>query len=328
MQGWAREEIHSNTIAAGIDVAKAELVVALSAAAGVRRYGNDGPGRWRLLRELERLRGMGLSVRVGLEASGGYERQFVALARRHGFDTLVFQPGRVKAYARYLNRHAKTDTIDAGLIALAAAAYDGGIRSGDERLLPLAERLTFIEQIEDDIARLKTRRDGFTLAHLGASLEAEIKRLGRRRTAALAALRKALRQEPDLAARLDLVTSVEGIGERTGLCLIIRMPELGSLSREEAASLAGLAPFDNQTGQRDSERHIKGGRSRVRRSLYAAALPAAFRWNPALTALYKRLIAKGKKHQQALIACAHKLIIYANAVLQRQTPWAKTMPQS
>lgn len=328
MQGWAREELHSNTVAAGIDVAKAELVVALSSAAGAKRYGNDSPGRSRLLRDLERLRAMGSSVRIGLEASGGYERKLVALARRHGFETLVFQPGRIKAYARYLNRQAKTDPIDAGLIALATAAYDGDIRSGDERLAPLAERLTFIEQIEDDIARLKTRRDGFTLAVLGQGLDAEIKRLGRRRAAALGALRKALRQEPDLALRLDLVTSIEGIGERTGLCLVIRMPELGTVSREEAASLAGLAPFDNQSGKRDGERHIKGGRSRVRRSLYAAALPAAFQWNPALVALYKRLIAKGKKHQQALVACAHKLVIYANAVLHRNTPWTKSMPQT
>src|SRR6185312_125146 len=126
----------------------------------------------------------------------------------------------------------------------------------------------------------------------------------------------------DLAERLDLVLSIPGIGERTALALLIRMPELGQVSREEAAALAGLAPFDDDSGERKGQRHIAGGRSRLRRALYAAALPAAFRWNAALIQLYQRLIARGKKHQQALVACARKLIVYANAVVQRDAPWA------
>ena len=101
------------------------------------------------------------------------------------------------------------------------------------------------------------------------------------------------------------------------------MPELGHITREQAAALAGLAPFDDDTGQHKGERHIAGGRSRPRRSLFAAALPAAFRWNAALIALYQRLIAKGKPHKLALIACARKLLIYANAVLQRGSPWTQ-----
>jgi len=99
------------------------------------------------------------------------------------------------------------------------------------------------------------------------------------------------------------------------------MPELGTLTREEAAALAGLAPFPDDSGNRHGLRRIAGGRSRVRRSLYAAALPAAFRWNLALVALYRRLIAKGKPHKLALVACARKLLIFANVVLQRGTPW-------
>jgi transposase len=99
------------------------------------------------------------------------------------------------------------------------------------------------------------------------------------------------------------------------------MPELGHVSREQAAALAGLAPFDDDTGQSKGARHIAGGRSRVRRALFAAALPAAFRWNSALVTLYHRLIAKQKAHKLALIACARKLLIYANTVLQRGSPW-------
>jgi transposase len=99
------------------------------------------------------------------------------------------------------------------------------------------------------------------------------------------------------------------------------MPEIGTISREQAAALAGLAPFDDDSGKHKGERHIAGGRERLRRSLYAAALPASFRWNAALIALYRRLIARGKTHKLALVACARKLIIYANTIVHRGTPW-------
>ena len=99
------------------------------------------------------------------------------------------------------------------------------------------------------------------------------------------------------------------------------MPELGRVSREQVAALAGLAPFDDDSGNHKGQRHIAGGRGRLRRSLFAAALPAAFRWNPALIDLYARLIAAGKPHNLALIACARKLLIYANTVVERGTPW-------
>ena len=115
--------------------------------------------------------------------------------------------------------------------------------------------------------------------------------------------------------------SIPGLGERTAIAIVIRMPELGSVSREEAAALAGLAPFDRDSGKQKGERHIAGGRTRLRRSLYAAALPAAFHWNAQLKTFYKRLVENGKNHRAALTACARKLITYANTVVQRGTPW-------
>ena len=151
----------------------------------------------------------------------------------------------------------------------------------------------------------------------------DIARLKARRTAQMLLIEKHLRAHPDLARRLDLVLSIPGIGERTALALIIRMPELGQVSREEAAALAGLAPFDDDSGKHKGQRHIAGGRGRLRRSLFAAALPASFRWNKALVALYARLIARGKAHNAVLIACARKLLIYANTVVQRGTPWTE-----
>jgi transposase len=327
MQGWAREGGHSTTNIVGVDVSKMELVVVISGHAAVRRYTNDAAGRRRLCLDLAKIAGSA-TVRIGLEASGGYERKVVLALRMAGFEVIVFQPIQVRAYAQYVGQRAKTDPIDARIIALATAAYDGEVRQSDDRLAPLAEHLTLIEQIEEDAARFKTRRDGFTVAALKTKLELEIKRLTARRKAEIRGLLKSLRRYPDLASRLDLVASIEGIGERTALTLIIRMPELGTLTREEAASLAGLAPFDDQTGKSDRMRHIKGGRAKVRRSLYAAALPAAFRWNKALIDLYHRLTTKGATHKQALIACARKLLIFANTVLARGTPWIKSAATS
>ncbi|MGZ8995824.1 MAG: transposase [Rhodospirillales bacterium] len=107
-----------------------------------------------------------------------------------------------------------------------------------------------------------------------------------------------MREHDDLAKRLKLVPSVPGIGERTALALILRMPELGDISREQAAALAGLAPFVQQSGRWAGQAHIAGGRSRLRRSLHAAALPAAFRWNPALKTLYERHVKRGKAHTE------------------------------
>jgi transposase len=187
----------------------------------------------------------------------------------------------------------------------------------------LAGYLTFLEQLEEDIARFKNRLEQTEDPELRRIVNSDIKRLKERKVEQIRNLAKRLRAHDDLAKRLELVLSVPGIGERTALALLIRMPELGRISREEAAALAGLAPFDHDSGKYKGQRHIAGGRGRLRRSLFAAALPAAFRWNKALIDLYARLIAKGKAHNAALIACARKLLIYANTVVQRGTPWAE-----
>jgi transposase len=214
--------------------------------------------------------------RIGIEASGGCERAIVAKLRTEGFEVVLFQPKQVRAYAIFRLQRANNDIIDAALIAVCAAAVETLHAAPDPRLAGLAERLAFIEQIEEDIARGKTRREGFQTAELEAEIEAEIARLKRRRAGELKRLLAILRTHADPGNRFDLLISVPGIGERTAIALLIRMPELKSLSREPVAALAGLAPFDDDSGKRKGSRHIAGGRDRVRKSLYAAALPAAF----------------------------------------------------
>jgi transposase len=262
-------------------------------------------------------------TRIGIEATGGYERGVVEHLRAAGFTVQVLQPIQVKAFGRAHLRRAKNDALDAALIAACTAAIDQPKISPDPRLAELAANLTFLEQLEEDIARFKTRLEHIDEPGLRRLVNSDITRLKARKAAQIRYLAKRLRDHDDLAKRLALVLSIPGIGERTALALIIRMPELGQISREEAASLAGLAPFDDDSGLHRGQRHIAGGRGRLRKSLFAAALPAAFRWNEALIALYARLTAKGKVHNAALIACARKLLIYANTVVQRGTPWTE-----
>src|SRR4029078_8432600 len=215
------------------------------------------------------------------------------------------------------------DVLDAVMIAACTATLDQVRDAPDPRLAELAEQLTFLEQIEEDIKRYKIRLEHIGEPRLRRLMLAEIKRLTTRRLTQIRFIARQLRAHRDLAVRLGLVLSIPGIVERPALAILIRMPELGRISREEAAALAGLAPFDNDSGQHKGQRRIAGGRARLRHSLFAAALPAAFRWNKALIALYQRLTAAGKPHKAALIACARKLLIYANTVVQRGTPWTE-----
>ena len=304
---------------AGIDTSKAKLDVAVHGRAEHWQVANTLDGWRRLVAEFVEIE----VTRVGIEASGGYEGGVVGYLRTKGFTVLVLQPIQVKAYARLHLRRAKNDKLDAVLIAACAATIDRPRIDPDERLAKLAQHLTFVEQIEEDIARFKIRLEHVDDARLRRMVVIDIAQLKTRRAAELLRIVIALRAHDDLARRLDLVLSIPGLGERTALALVVRMPELGRVSREEAAALAGLAPYDDDSGKQKGQRHIAGGRGRLRRSLFAAALPAAFRWNEALIRLYKRLTARGKAHNAALIACARKLLIYANTVVERGTPWTE-----
>lgn len=302
---------------AGIDTAKAKLDIAVFGQAECWQVENAHSG-WQSLGA--RLLNAGI-VRVGIEATGGYERGVVAHLRALGFEVLVLQPMQVKAHASKHGRRAKNDKIDAQLIAECAADLEMPDIAPDKRLEALAPATTYLEQIEDDITRLKIRLEHVEERRVRRIIEADITRLKARRSSEMARILDGLRAHADLARRFELVASVDGIGARTALAIVVRMPELGRISREQAAALAGLAPFDDDSGKRKGQRYIAGGRARLRRSLYAAAFPASSRWNRALVDLYQRLIARNKPHRLALVACARKLLIFANAVVQRDRPW-------
>jgi transposase len=304
-------------VCAGIDTGKRKLQVALNERPERREVDNTAAGHKRLADWLRQHR----VKRVGIEASGGYEQALVAELRRRSFVVIVFQPAQVRAYAIFHLQRAKNDKIDAALIASCAAATKKIHAPPDPRLAPFAEHLTMIEQVIEDIAVLKNRFESCRDTRIRQAWKAEIARLKKLEKTELKSLVAAIREHRDLGERLDLIYSVDGIGLPTAVAILIRMPEIGRVTREQAAALAGLAPYDDDSGALVGARHILGGRERLRRALYTAALAAAFYWNPQLITLYKRLIGAGKVHKVALIACARKLLIFANTVVARGTPW-------
>jgi len=311
------------TICAGIDTGKRKLDVALEGSSERIEVENTPEGHMELVGWLR----LGKVKRVGIEASGGYEQAVVSELRRKRFVVVVFQPAQVRAYAKFHLQRAKNDKIDAALIAACTAAAKKIHPAPDPRLLPFAEHLTMIEQIGEDIAKLKNRLESCRNERIQKLWKEQIALLARHRRGEFKALLAAIREHRDLAARLDLIYSVGGSGLPTAVSILVRMPEIGQITREQAAALAGLAPYDDDSGDHVGVRHIEGGRERLRRALYTAALPASFRWNPQLMALYNRLIAAGKGHKRALIACARKLLVIINAVVARGTPWLAEPPK-
>lgn len=310
-------------ICAGIDTGKRKLDVALNGRGERLQVDNTTEGHKRLADWLRRHR----VKRVGIEASGGYEQAVVAELRSKRFVVVMFQPAQVRAYAMFHLQRAKNDKIDAALIASCTAAATKIHAPPDSRLAPFAGHLTMIEQITDDIAGLKNRYESCRDPRIRQVWKAEIARLKRLQKTELKNLVAAIRQHRDLAERLELINTVDGIGLPTAVAILVRMPEIGRITREQAAALAGLAPYDDDSADYVGIRQIAGGRERLRGALYCAALPAAFRWNPQLIVLYKRLIAAGKQHKVALVACARKLLIFANTVVARGTPWT-TQPRA
>ena len=309
---------HYSMNCAGVDVSKASLDIVVFDG---QRFGevNAAAGHARLI---ERLTAAGVEL-VGLEASGGYEAAVTSALRTAGFTVQVFDPRQLHGFRKWKKQPAKTDAIDAAMILEATLALKAVRPAPDARMAAFQEHLTLIEMLAEDIARLKTRRDRFQAAAHRRFIETEIGRLERRRNSEIAKLDKHVRAHPDLARRLDLALSVPGVGAITALTLIVRMPELGAMRREEAAALAGVAPYNCDSGAHTGERHVMGGRARLRKVLFMAAFSAASHWNADLVAFRKRLKAAGKHHTKIIVACARKLIHIVNAVLARNAPWTQ-----
>ena len=313
------ERNERNTKIAGIDVGKRTLDVAMHGGGEELQTSNDAGG-WEALAGWLRERGV---TRVGLEATAGYERGVRGRLEAAGLVVVVHQPLEVRLFARLKRLRAKTDRIDAALIAAATAQVDTVRAAQDPRLIALAERLTAYEQISDQAAQLKTFMEHVTLPDLIADLGEQIDSLMRLKMRLAQEIMARIKAFDDLAARWNLLQSLPGVGPLVAASLVIRMPELGALKRGQPASLIGVAPFDRQSGQWRGHSSIAGGRSRPRRMLYLAAV-AAKRSDPGFKAFADRLLAAGKPTKLTIVAVMRKLIEAANLVLARQLPWVRT----
>jgi transposase len=312
------EQVQSNTKIAGIDVGKRQLDVAVYGHCDERQAANTAAGISELVAWLK-AREVG---RVGMEATGGYERAVRLALEAAGFEVVVHQPIEVRIFAKLKRQRAKNDRLDARVIAAATAQVDTVRAAQDPRLAELAERLTAYEQVTDHAAEMKISLEHVSLKDVGRDLRTLIRSLERMKAKLAAQVIDTIKVHPDLVARFRLLRSLPGAGPIVAATLLVRMPELGAMRRGQAASLIGVAPFDRDSGQFKGLRFIAGGRARPRRMLYLAAL-AAKRCDPGLRAFAQRLLANGKAPKVVVVAVMRKLIEAANLVLSRGKPWVK-----
>ena len=314
------EQGQSNTKIAGIDVGKRQLDVAVYGHCDELQAANTAAGISELVAWLKE-REVG---RVGMEATGGYERAVRSALEAAGLEVVVHQPIEVRLFAKLKRRRAKNDRLDARLIAAATAQVDTVRAAQDPRLVELAERLTAYEQVTDHAAEMKIALEHVTLKDVARSLRSQIRSLERLKAKLAAQVIETIKAHPDLVARFRLLISLPGAGPIVAATLLVRMPELGAMRRGQAASLIGVAPFDRDSGQFKGLRFIAGGRARPRRMLYLAAL-AAKRCDPGFKAFAQHLLAQGKAPKVVIVAVMRKLIEAANLVLSRGKPWVKQL---
>lgn len=302
----------------GIDVGKRWLDGAVHGLCETLRVGNDAEGIARLIAWFD---GHG-ARRVGLEASGGYERLVRSALERAGYEVVAHQPIEVRLFARLKRLKAKNDRLDAALIAAATAQIDAVTAAADPRLQELAERLTAYEHVSDHLAGLKTFMEHVRLKDVTADLRRQMSVWAKLKQKLLRQVIAQIKAHPDLLARYRLLLSLPGFGPAVSASLVVRMPELGQMHHGQAASLLGVAPFDRDSGQFKGMRFISGGRARPRRMVYLAALSAK-RWDPTFKAHADRLLARGKAAKVVIVAVMRHLIEAANLVLARAQPWTK-----
>ena len=300
----------------GIDVSKAWLDVAVLPGGKTFRLSNDATGWAGLIAKLKPH-----AVRaIGVEPSGGYERDLVRVLRRAGLSVRVVNPHRVRLYAKALGRLAKTDAIDAQVIA----RFTAELPAREPRCDPTAERMAELivarRQITEDKVRLANQLEQVRDPALRRMqtrrlrrLEAEILLISKR-------LAELVEADPDKARQDRLIQSFPGIGPIYSHTLLGLVPEIDNADRRELAALIGVAPFDDSSGKRVGKRRIFGGRAEVRRVAYMAALSAA-RCNPIMKAYCARLVATGVPPKAAIIAVARRMLGIIIAMLRTNQPY-------
>lgn len=303
-------------ITAGLDTSKAQLDIAIRPLGLRFAVARDAAGLDALA---DRLAEHGVAV-VAIEASGGYERVVIERLAAAGFTVLRLNPLQVRRFAEAKGRRAKTDPIDADVIAHYAAVFPDARPLRDPALDALAEHLRVRGQTQEAITVATNQLEQLRDPKLRAMLTRRLTTLKQSRGALDRRIAALIAAAPAQRERAALLRSVPGVGPVLAATLLALLPELGRLARRQIASLVGVAPFDDTSGKRQGQRRIAGGRKAVRNVLYMAALTAK-RCNPALKAFAQRLQAKGKKPKVVLTACMRKLLVILNAMAREQQPW-------
>jgi transposase len=309
----------NDLIVVGIDVAKDKVDACVRSLSSGLTFPATLEGRRQLIAWLRKHK-VGKAV---MEARGGYERNWAKALREAGIEVRIVDPKRVRSFARSAGRLAKNDAIDAEMIAWFAETFgEAPGQAHDAAREELAQIVRARQGLLDLQTTLQNRNEHVapeqvqkTHARLLKKIAIEVAKL----ETVIAARIKAM---PHFAELAGIIESVPGLGATTSAGLIAAMPELGQVSNKIAAALLGAAPYDDDSGRRRGERHIKGGRRKIRNLFYMACLGAATRHNPVLKAFYDRLIAKGKEPKVALVACMRKLIVILNTMIARRQKWA------
>lgn len=301
----------------GIDVSKHRLDIHARPSGESWSVANDAQGHAELARKL----GSMSPALVVIEATGGYQASVVAELGANAIPVAVVNPRQVRDFAKATGRLAKTDAIDAAILARFAESIRPEPRPmPDEITVELQALVTRRRQLIDMRTAETNRLETCRVQQVRRNIQKMINMLTKQIGKVDDDIDTTIRNSPIWREREDLLSSVIGVGSTTARTLLTQLPELGSLNRREIAALVGLAPFNNDSGKRSGVRSIRGGRSDVRAVLYMATV-VAVRFNPQLQAVYVRLLAAGKRKKVALIACARKLLTILNAMMRTKTPW-------
>lgn len=311
----------------GIDVAKAELVIVVRPTGETWTVSNDAAGVERLVERVARL----VPTQVVLEATGGYEVACATALAGLALPVAIVNPRQVRDFARSTGQLAKTDRIDAGMLALFAERVRPAIRELPDRASRDLASVTARRRQLIDMLQAERNRLGLAVDHaqrqVQKSLKQHIKYLERELKVTDKDLERMVRETPVWRERDDLLQSVPGIGPTVARTLLAELPELGRLDRRAIAKLVGVAPIARESGTWRGRRAIQGGRATVRTALYMAAL-AATRYNPVIKTFYTRLVAKGKPKKLALIASARKLLTILNQMMRTARRWSPAITDS
>jgi len=300
----------------GIDVAKAELVVAIAPQGEVFTVGNTPEDVTNLVTRLRKVR----PQRIVLEATGGYETLAATTLAAVPLPVAVVNPRQVRDFARSTGQLAKTDKIDAGILAAFAQAVQVEVRPLPDQAARALQAV--VSRRRQVVEMLATERQRLPQANavVAPRIQDVIRVLERQVQDLDDDLHQRLRNSPVWREAQDLLKSIPGVGDVLATTLLALLPELGRLNRKAIAKLVGVAPLNRDSGQFRGKRKVWGGRAHVRAVLYMATLVGT-RFNPVLKGFYARLLAEGKPKKLALTACMHKLLLILNAVLHTHQSW-------